>query len=734
MKEKVQHLQLHYIIMPKHLKIKTLTLLILSSFLHSYSQKKITLKDIWYNYSFAPNYYNDAVFLNDNASIVRLQNNRIVSYNAITGDSTGIFFDASKHKECKGKTINDFVLSENDSNILLSFDSKKVYRYSSLASYYIYSFKTKKLEPITKENADIDIPAFSTKSNAIAFVKGNNLYISENGNTVQITNDGKKDSISNGRTDWVYEEEFEVIKAYEWNADGTQLAWIKFDESKVPSYTLTQYDSVYPTTFTYKYPKAGYPNSKVSVHIYNTLTKVISTVTIPDLYEYIPMIKWSIDGRNLAIQTFNRLQNHTIIYSYDCLAKKVTSIFNEKCNTYFSFPMGFTWLRHGKHFALITEKDGYNQLCTYTMDGKIERNITNWKYDVTKVLAYDSLLDYVFFEAAEPDEMQRRIYRVRPDGSFLGYISPENGTNSDAIFSKDYFHCIYTNTNAKQEITTYSFDELKGMKNILQSNVAENEERQNKYDFAPKTFFKIPIDTLKLDAWIIKPKAFEEGKKYPVLVTVYAGPGHQEVTNEYDYTYYWHQYLAMNGYIVVSIDPRGTDARGLAFRNACYKQLGIPETNDLIESVKYLRNQPYIDSTRIGMQGWSFGGYQTLMCMTHSNLFKCGVAIAPVTDWRFYDNIYTERYMQTPELNPDGYKNTSVLESAAKLHGSLLLVHGDNDDNVHIQNTYALCNILNNYNIKYQFIPYPNKHHSLSGRPTRLNLFENVTKFIFDNL
>ena len=734
LKEKDQHLSLRCKIMDKYLKAIVLFLIISCSTPLVYSQKNITLSCIWKDYTFLPDKYDDAVFLSNNETIARLQDNDIVKYNAITGDSLGIIFESGKWKQLKGKTIRDCKISRNDSTILLAVDSKNSFRYSYLASYYVYSLKTEKLEPLTKENLDIDIPDINPRNNTIAYVKDNNLFISQNGKTVQITNDGKKDAIRNGRADWVYEEEFEIIKAYEWSPDCTQLAWLRFDESGVPGYTLTNFDSVYPTTFTYKYPKAGYPNSKVSVHIYNVQTKTITDVDAPNTFEYTPMIQWSLNSKNLALQTLNRLQNHTQIFSYSVESKKTSKIFDSQTTTSFTFPMGFTWLRHNNHFALIIPVDGYNQLCTFTLDGKFERNITDWKYDVTKVLAYDSLLDYVFFNANEPDETQQRIYRVRPDGSFLGFITPEKGTNDDAIFSPDYLHCIYTNTNAQQEMTTYSFDELKGKKNVLQTNTAINDAWQKKYNFTPKSFFKIPVDSVKLNAWIIKPSNIDSGKKYPVLLTVYGGPGHQNVTDEYDYQYYWYQYLAQQGYVVISIDPRGTDGRGLAFRSIAYKQLGIPETNDLIEAVKYLRNQPFIDSTRIGIEGWSFGGYQTLMCMTHSKLFKCGVAIAPVTDWRFYDDVYTERYMQTPELNPEGYKKTSVLESAKDLHGNLLLIHGDNDDNVHIQNSYALINILNNANIKYTFLMYPNKHHSLSGRATRFNLFDNVTQFLLNNL
>lgn len=699
-----------------------------------FSQKNLTLKDIWYDYAFAPKTFNDAVFLSDNESIAQLVNNKVVRLKAISGDTLGIMFDASQWKELKDKSINDFKISSNDSNILLSVDSKKTYRYSNVSSCYTYSLKSKKLIPLIPDNNNIEIPSYGPYNNVIAFVKNNNIYLSFGGKQIQITKDGKRDSIINGKGDWVYEEEFEVTKAYEWSPNGSKIAWIRFDESKVPSYTLTSFDSVYPTTFTYKYPKAGFSASKVSVQIYDIATKTTTSIENPDNFDYIPMIKWSIDGKCLAIQTYNRLQNQTRIYSYTVATGESSKIYDEKRDSYIPFPMGFTWLRNNNHFALVTEKDGYNQLCTYTMDGKFERNCTNWKYDVTKIIAYDKELDYVFFEAAEPDEMQRRIYRVRPDGSFLGYITPEKGTNGDAIFSKDFFQCIYTNANAEQEITTYCFDELKGLKNVLQTNVLEQDGWQKNYDFQPKTFFTIPIDSVKLNAWMIKPANMQKNKKYPVLLTVYGGPGYQEVTDDFDYSYFWYQYLAQCGYVVLSIDPRGTDSRGSAFRNSAYKQLGIPETNDLIKAVGYIRNQPFIDSARVGIEGWSFGGYEALMCMTHSSLFKCGVAIAPVTDWKFYDNIYTERYMQTPALNSEGYRKTSVLESAKNLHGQLLLVHGDNDDNVHIQNSYALCNVLNNANIKYSFLLYPDKHHSLSGRTTRYNLFDRITQFLLENL
>src|ERR1035437_2233608 len=504
-KFKDQHLLLHHKTMTKYHKTIVLVFILCCTASFVYSQKNIKLSDIWYDYKFMPDKYDDAVFLSDNATLARLQDNNIVRYNAITGDSLGIILNAQDFKQLKGKTIRDFKIAKNDSTILIAIDSKSSFRYSYLASYFVYTVKDKKIEPLIKDNVAIDIPDFNPSNNAIAFVKDNNLFIAQNGKSIQLSIDGKKDAIMNGRSDWVYEEEFELIKAYEWSPDGSQLAWLRFDESEVPEYILTSYDSVYPTTFHYKYPKAGYPNSKISIYIYNTKTKATTKVDAPNNFEYTPLIQWSLDSKHLAIQSLNRLQNHTTICSYNLASNKSTKIFDQQTETAFTFPMGFTWLRYNKHFAIVLPKDGFDQLCTFTLDGKFERNITNWKYDVTKVIAYDSLLDYVFFNAHEPDETQQRIYRVRPDGSFLGFITPEQGTNDDAIFASDYLHCIYTNTNARQEMTSYSFDELKGQKNVLQTNTATNDAWQKEYNFSPKTFFKIPVDSIKLNAWIIKP-------------------------------------------------------------------------------------------------------------------------------------------------------------------------------------------------------------------------------------
>ncbi len=709
----------------------TITFILSPFFL--FSQKKITLEDIWQKYLFVPDFYDDISFLNDNIHYVKSDNKKIISYNALTGDSEKTIFDIQNIPILKNKNIHSFTLNSNNDKILIATNATSKYRNTFKAQYYIYDLKKNIVDSLAQGSSDVELPNFNDDNNSVSYIKDNNIYIYKQKKDIPITHDGVKNAIINGRSDWAYEEEFETVKTYEWSPNGNLLAWIKFDETKVNEYPIIKFDSLNPNIQTYKYPLPGQKNSQVSVWLFDTLQNKTYQINIPDGFEYIPLIKWSNDGKYLAIQTLNRLQNETNIYAYSPEQKQLYIIYSEKRNSYITFPTYFTWLKSSNHFAIIREKDNYNRLCTYTIDGKLERVITEWNNDVTQIITYDKDADYLFFEFAEPDEMQRRIYKVRPDGSSLGCITPENGTNSNAIFSNNYKHCIYTNSNSKQEWTIYSFDSENNLKSTLYTNKATLLEQD--YSFSPKEFFTIQLDsTLKLNAWIIKPPHFRKTKKYPVLLSIYSGPGAQTVTNEFEYNFYWYQYLAQHGYIVLSIDPRGTDARGSSFRNAQYKQLGFTQMLDLTKSIEIIKKQRFIDSTRIGIEGWSFGGYQTLMCMTHSKLFKCGIAIAPVTDWNLYDCIYTERYMQTPLLNPDGYKKTSILNAAANLHGKLFLIHGTSDDNVHIDNTYRLCKVLNENQKQYDLKIFPEKRHSISGKGTRYYLYREISDFLFKNL
>jgi len=696
--------------------------------LSTHAQDSLTIEKIWKDLAYAPDTYEDIVFLNNNASFVRVKGNSIVQYNALTGDSISAIYNAKGHKILDDRTIHECVVDKSNNYFLLATQAKGLFRNSFKAKYVLFDKQLNAMTTLLPDDSYAEVPSFSPNGEMIAFVQNNNLFIKGANNIVPVTKDGKCGSIINGRGDWAYEEEFYASKAYQWSPDSKWIAWLCFDESKVMSYSIPLCDSINSSVYTYKYPKPGFPVSNVSIKLYNVQNKKTVTVNIPKS-TYIPSIHWSPDSKQIAIETLNRLQDTLKIYSYNLATMKTSVLYQEISATFIKIPNYFTWLKDSGRFALITPRNGFFKLCRFDKNGKEDKAISALNNNVNEVLGYNPFLDYIYFSFAEPDEMNKKIYRVMSDGSSLGFISPEEGTNTLLGMANDFSQFVYSNTNALQEYTVYGVDYQKGLKNVIYSNKTIVEQSA-KMGLTGKEFFTIPtVGNKELQTWVMKPPQFNKAHKYPVLIYVYGGPQHKTVTNEYDYDYYWQQYLVQKGYIVLSFDPRGT-----TFEDEIYKQLGTVETEDLEHVLTYIKTQNWVDSTRIGIEGWSFGGYLTLMGMTHTKDFKCGVSIAPVTDWKFYDCVYTERYLQTPLMNKDAYTKASVLESAKNLSGELLLIQGSADDNVLIQNAYELCKVFNNNNIHYNLLIYPDKKHSISGKGIRFHLYSEICRFILKNL
>ncbi len=554
-----------------------------------------------------------------------------------------------------------------------------------------------------------------------------------NGNTTQITNDGEKNKIINGASDWVYEEELVLVQAFEWSPDGNKIAFFRFDESNVKEWLMKMYGELYPYEERFKYPKAGEENSKVEVFIYHLDSKKTIKANIPDTYEYISRINWTNDSKNLALQTLNRHQNKLQIYLSDANTGESKSIYKEENEKYIEVPTT-EFLSSKDQFIITSEKDGFNHIYLYDINGNLVSQVTKGNWDVTDFYGVDESKGLVYYQSAEVSPLQRHVYSIKINGTSKKQLTVKKGQNN-ADFSNGLKYFINYNTDANSPHFITLNDNTGKQKRIL----VDNEDLRKKMDatnLSKKEFIKVKVNGDELNTWVIKPQNFDETKKYPLFMFVYGGPGSQTVEDSWgSFNYFWFQHLASLGYMVVSVDNRGTGARGEAFKKVTYKQLGKYETEDQIAAAKYFASLPYIDGSRIGIFGWSYGGYMSSLCLTKgADVFKTAIAVAPVTNWRFYDNIYTERYMQTPQENADGYDDNSPINHVEKLKGKYLLIHGMADDNVHFQNATEMTTALIKSNKQFEQFSYPNKNHGIYGGNTRLHLYYLMTNFIKENL
>lgn len=711
------------------MKVVHATYLVVLLCVKTYSQP-ITLEEIWGTNHFSTEYFDDVRFLQDGKTFARLVSGNIVAYDAIELDSLGTIFKQSAFEETRNVHISSFTMDSTNNSFLLETDTRNKYRHSSQARYFLFNKKVNSLSLVNTDDRLIEAATLSPDGKRVAFVRDNNLFVKTGDNVRQITHDGALNAIINALPDWIHEEEFDLEQAYQWSPDGAWLAWIRFDESMVHPMTIPIYDSIYPSLFTYKYPKVGTPIAKPSVSLLNVKTMKTKRLPLPDSIDYIPQLSWSHNGQKLAIEAINRPQNKLTIHSFDVLSGKSTRLYNETSPTFIQLPNYFTWMKDNATFSLVTMCDGARRLCYFDSKGALIRCLTPGDISVLKTCGYDKYLDYIYFEMTDPDELNSKIFRVQPGGESFGFITPETGRSTNVIFSRDFMNFIYTNTNAQQEFTVYAVDYEKGLKNVLYSNTQAVSTFSSR-GFARKEFFKINDGKGGyLNAYAIKPVDFDESRKCSILLYLYGGPGVQTVANEFDFDYYWQAYLARKDIITISVDPRGTPGRDQQFSEATFKKLGIVQMEDVETTVAFLKSQNWVDTSKIGIEGWSFGGYMALMALTHSKSFACGVAIAPPTDWTLYDAAYTERYMQLPEQNKEGYPGSSPLASAHKLHGDLLLIHGSADDNVHAQNSFLFCKKLQESQIPVETLFFTDKSHSISGRQSRLYLYSRMCSFI----
>ena len=656
-------------------------------------------------------------------------------YDFATLKKTATLIDTKDHKSLP--MIDSYTFDATEKLILLACNSNQIFRHSFTADYYLYNTTTKQLDKLF--DFQVQEPTFSPDGKMIAYAKDNNLFIYNLATKVStpITTDGKKNAIINGITDWVYEEEFAFVKAFDWSKDSKKLAYIRFDESEVPEFSMSMFGKdLYPTIETFKYPKAGEKNSVVSLHIYDAAlhsTKEINLSKYNDFY--IARMQWTSDANVLSAQVLNRHQDNLDLLFVDGTTGASKVVLNEKDKAYVDVTDNLTYLADNS-FIWTSEKDGFNHIFLYDKNGKLKNQVTKGNWEVTAYYGFDEKTKTVFYQSTENGSINRAVYSIALNGKNKKALSNELGTNA-ATFSPNYQYFINTFSSATQP-TSYTLNEAKSGKQIqvIEDN-ATLASSLKKYDLPNKEFFVLKTEKgNELNAWIMKPKDFDATKKYPVFMYQYSGPGSQQVANQTNSgNDYWFMMLTQQGYIVACVDGRGTGFKGADFKKVTQLELGKYEVEDQIDAAKVIGNYPYVDKARIGIFGWSFGGFMASNCLFKGNdTFKMAIAVAPVTNWRFYDSIYTERYMQTPQENASGYDNNSPINHVEKLKGKFLLIHGSGDDNVHVQNSMQMMAALIQANKQFDSQIYPDKNHGIYGGMTRIQLYNKMTNFIKDNL
>lgn len=662
--------------------------------------------------------------------------NMIIKYEYRTGNAVDTLFSTQSARECTFDTFEGYAISSTGHHILVWRDKEPIYRRSFRANVYDYDVRRNYVKPISDTKGKQMIPTFSPDGRMVAYVKDNNIWIRkfDFDTEVQVTKDGETNKILNGITDWVYEEEFAVTNLMAWSPDSEQLAFVRFDESEVPEYSMQLFgNGLYPGYYNYKYPKAGEKNSRVTLHAYDVMTKDTKELKIPAEGEwYIPRITFTNNSEQLAVMTLNRQQNIFNMYYANPKSGVFRLVLRDENKAY----VDSEWLAsirfYENSFSYVNEQDGYAHIYLYSPTGVLQRQVTKGNWDVTAFLGYDEAAKTVYYESAEESPMRRAIYKIDAKG-VKTKLSSQEGTNS-ATFSANFAYYInqYSNANTPVRITVNETKSNKELR-VLQDN-ARLKEKLAGYSFAKKEFIKVhTASDFELNAWIVKPANFDESKKYPVLMFQYSGPNSQQVLDRYSFD--WEQYLATKGIITVCVDGRGTGARGENFRKCTYLRMGELESRDQVEAAQALGKLPFVDKDRIAIWGWSFGGYNTLMALSVGNgTFKAGIAVAPPTDWKYYDTVYTERFMRTPQENFEGYAATSPIRLAPKLQGKLLLVHGTADDNVHFQQTMDYAEALVQAGKQFDMQVYKDRNHSIYGGNTRYHLYTRMSNFLFDNL
>jgi len=674
------------------------------------------------------------------------KNSQIVKYSCKTGKEVAVVFDISKIKNAPITSFTDYQFNSDESKILLTTAKQPIYRHSFTATYYVWNQVTEEFLPLSEKGAQ-QVATFSPDGDRVAFVRGNNIFIKnlKFGTENQVTFDGAKNKIINGIPDWVYEEEFGYNKALWWSPDNKFLAFVRFDETGVPDFTMQKYagespkldeNKLYPGEETFKYPKAGEKNSDITVLVHELRSKTNMPVDIgEDKNIYIPRLNWTPDANSLVVFRLNRLQNKLDVLYANPFTGDSRPVFSEKNKRYIdeSFLDNMFYLEDGK-FVTISEKDGWSHLYLYDNNGFELAQLTKGKFDVTKYYGFDKIKNIFYYQAAAESPLRREVYFISQDGKKKGKVSTLQGTN-DVIFSSNFNYYINWYSSSKTP-TLVTLHDIKGTQiKVLQDNtVLKNTIKV--LALPQKEFFSFTTsEGVELNGYMIKPAGFEASKKYPVVMTQYGGPNSQKVADDWGRGIGWEDYLAQEGFLVVCVDPRGTAARGEDFRKVTYQQLGKYESDDMVEVAKYLGTQTYVDKKNIAIYGWSYGGFMVLLTMEKGGeLFKAGISVAPVTSYRYYNTIYSERYMRTPDENKEGYDDNAPLTHAGEIKGRLLIIHGSADDNVHAQNTYEFAEKMVQEGVQFDMAIYTNRNHGIRGGNTSKHLYSKMTSFLKEQL
>ena len=680
----------------------------------------------------------------ENFAVISDDGKKIESFSYATGKKIATLVDLTSAKgECNLDGIDGYEVSSTGEYILIWGNTYGIYRHSFQADYYILDVAHNTLLKLSKEGGEQEA-AFSPNGYMVSYVYNNNIYIYKlrYQTSSAVTTDGERNKVINGIPDWVNEEEFAHSRSYAWSPDNKSLAFVRYDESDVPEYSFPVYAAsnprydeaaLYPAAYTYKYPKAGENNAKVSVHIYNLDTRVTKEVDLGKNECYVPRIAWTGQQDHLAVIRLNRLQNKMDVLGVNSKSLVSAPILIETDDRYVDEQAyhDLTFINGGTEFLALSERDGWSHIYLYGINGDLKKQLTKGNFDVTDLYGYDEKTGTVFYQAAARTPMEREIYALNIKKNVTTTIAGAKGTNK-ASFSDgcQYFVLQHSSTT---EPPVYTVCDKKGKAlRVLEDNKDLLNATKN-YFISQKEFITIPgADGQQLNAWIMKPRDFDANKQYPVLMTQYSGPNSQEVLNEWSLD--WDQTLASRGYIIVCVDPRGTGARGVEFRKCTYKQLGKYESDDQIAAAKYLGQLPYVDSKRIGIWGWSFGGFMSTLCLCKSDVFAAGIAVAPVINWRFYDSIYTERYMRRPDQNSNGYDDNSPLTHAANLSGKYFVIAGTADDNVHYQNQMEMVDALVQANKQFRMFTYTNRNHSIYGGNVRIHLYTMMLNYLLEEL
>ena len=696
----------------------------------------VTFEDVYHKGKFRARGVRGLRSMEDGLRYSRLTSNGIEAFDYSTGESAGVLVPKDQVVDAEGKPVRFFMYhwAKGEKQVILESDVESIYRHSYRAKVWVYDMESGSTTLINPNK--VQNPVLSPDGQRIAYVMDNNVYITElaDQRTYAISHDGKRNEIINGAPDWVYEEEFSFHVGLEWSPDSEHLAYYRFDETEVPTFSMDVYgQGLYPEPYVFKYPKAGEVNSKVSIKVFSRSSGTITSVTDGMVYEYLPRMTWSPKNK-LILSLMNRHQDSLWLYAVNMEDLSRDLLFIEHDKAFTGADHNLTFLKDGR-FIWTSDRSGYRHIYLYSANGRRAKALTKGDYEVTNIYGVDEKRGHVYFQAAAKSPSQREIYRVGLRGGRKTELSLNKGWNT-ASFSSTFDRMVLTWSDANTPNRTALYDHGGKEIRVLEDN-AKLRETMADFRISPKTFFTMEASNgQQLPAWEIKPLDFDESKQYPVLMFVYGGPGSQQVTDNYGHTnYFWYQSLAAQGFWIVCVDNRGTGAKGREFEKCTYLNLGKLEVEDQIASAQALALHPNVDASRIGIWGWSYGGFMSSNCLFQgADVFSMAIAVAPVSNWRFYDNIYTERYMRTPEENGENYDAWSPLTHVSGLEGNFLLVHGTGDDNVHVQNAMRLAEGLIQENKDFDYMVYPDKNHGIYGGMTRVHLFTKLNKFILENL